>query len=583
MPLKLPFIALILLLMSPSALQSSENEQKKEDFTFIRQEKDPEISIDKNFSNFDITKWSNQAQKIFREVMEKLDVTIGDVSLRYLKQTNNPLSQYAKSMSERLLQLLEAYVATQITFKIEPIYNSVGGSLKQIGLTHQEVLDLRDLCLTKNYKELLEPLLEKIPDQTFNQLWNAATKNQTLNKENIAEDFKKLKSFYADLTKDQKKLLERTFIAAGFRHVKISDLALKLSALRRKGIQPYKQKIELSETELSETELLKEKHSKKVTKIFKNDPTARLILELQQRVMDLDSHLQSVSYGSLGSNALAILNAVKFGDLKHPLAEFRNRMYFCYMFNDFINEIIGLPEKQLIEINKNLKKYKWQIDFKFIDYLKNRRQDIGYIAPLFRYGAYADLNNKGIRKLKTNIKDRILFPDPNLFSPREKIAIYGDYHQKLIVPITIYTGQDLFDLESDPNKTDSKHPAAAKYITIANKIGLPVIAGISGTLDQSITMANFVGLINSTDDLQIIKLAYIAFMVPNRDHSVHEILQSSKTFGLEYDASPFLHQKVFNKKFAKEVEKTMTSKYGINIQGIINLHDELQKLEFNRG
>ncbi len=57
-------------------------------------------------------------------------------------------------------------------------------------------------------------------------------------------------------------------------------------------------------------------------------------------------------------------------------------------------------------------------------------------------------------------------------------------------------------------------------------------------------MAGLVGLGVATDDVQrkleleTIKLAYLAFMLPGRDHSAHEILQSSTTYGLDYVAGP---------------------------------------------
>ncbi len=45
--------------------------------------------------------------------------------------------------------------------------------------------------------------------------------------------------------------------------------------------------------------------------------------------------------------------------------------------------------------------------------------------------------------------------------------------------------------------------------------------------------------------LEMIKLAFLGFMVPNTDHSVHEIMQSSKTFGLEYTPGPGYEKDVY--------------------------------------
>jgi len=105
-----------------------------------------------------------------------------------------------------------------------------------------------------------------------------------------------------------------------------------------------------------------------------------------------------------------------------------------------------------------------------------------------------------------------------------------------------------------------------EFLEVSARLGLPLGAGISGTLDQSTTMAAICGLVNSEADLENIRLAVIACMVPNEDHTVHEILQSSKSFGAAYDASPCMYEKVLsphvlgegeNQAFADQVKQTL--------------------------
>ena len=77
----------------------------------------------------------------------------------------------------------------------------------------------------------------------------------------------------------------------------------------------------------------------------------------------------------------------------------------------------------------------------------------------------------------------------------------------------------------------------ARYLKIADKLGIPLTSGISGTTDQSITMAGLVGLALDEQSIMDVRLAYIAFMLPNNDHSLIEILQSSSTFGMDFNVA----------------------------------------------
>ena len=99
-------------------------------------------------------------------------------------------------------------------------------------------------------------------------------------------------------------------------------------------------------------------------------------------------------------------------------------------------------------------------------------------------------------------------------------------YQKKDRPIHWTPGKHFFDLHT---KEYSKSP----YFDAIDDLGLAQFASVSGSTEQTITMAGVVGL-QSKEDLMALRLAYLPWMSQNEDHSTHEILWALKSYGLEY-------------------------------------------------
>jgi 2'-5' RNA ligase len=140
-------------------------------------------------------------------------------------------------------------------------------------------------------------------------------------------------------------------------------------------------------------------------------------------------------------------------------------------------------------------------------------------------------------------------------SDRELMNQIGEWHwdkedkNRPWQPLNFGTGAAVFKLYDKP--TSEMNVSAQNYLNQVNEFSVPVFAGISGTLDQSTAMAGLVGLGVDLDltrknlELHTIKMAYLAFMLPGRDHSIHEIMQSSMTFGLDYVPGPGYEQYIY--------------------------------------
>lgn len=81
--------------------------------------------------------------------------------------------------------------------------------------------------------------------------------------------------------------------------------------------------------------------------------------------------------------------------------------------------------------------------------------------------------------------------------------------------------------------TNAEKANPHEYLTATERMDAPATAGISGTLDQILTMGLYFGM-DSKAELEQGRLACLGWMVDAQDHSVNEIMTASKGFGLEY-------------------------------------------------
>jgi hypothetical protein len=104
------------------------------------------------------------------------------------------------------------------------------------------------------------------------------------------------------------------------------------------------------------------------------------------------------------------------------------------------------------------------------------------------------------------------------------------------------------ELAALSNTPDNK--TALEYIKMVKELELPTAGGISGTYDFSMVMAGLIGMgIGDTDESQkereVIRMAYIGYFAPARHHTVHEVMQSSKTFGMTYRPGPGFEAQIY--------------------------------------
>ena len=285
-------------------------------------------------------------------------------------------------------------------------------------------------------------------------------------------------------------------------------------------------------------------------------------MEIRHRIGGDGSTFQGAP-GSLGQNPLTYLNVIREGEVDNPEGEFRAQMYFIYMCNHFTNSI--MKNRELLEfVNEMLRQEEkdWSMDPSFVEALNQRGPDC--LPPIFRYGSQASLNTYLRKPISKEEKIKYLSENPNpalkevmnaeihelnrnfrnKLTNRELLNQFGvrtwreaDAHQKLkyVSDASSFHLNDLHELPCEG--ADPRLDFAKKYIKIVKDLKIPTSAGISGTLDQSTAMASLVGLgigVNREEELEQIKLAYLAFMIPNDDHSVHEIMQSTKSYGLAY-------------------------------------------------
>lgn len=137
-------------------------------------------------------------------------------------------------------------------------------------------------------------------------------------------------------------------------------------------------------------------------------------------------------------------------------------------------------------------------------------------------------------------------------SDREKLFIqeqYPEYEQETMfgVYMSRLMGMDtLYDHDKDlpweeggtrfnPNLKNTWMKRAVK------ELKMPVVAGPSGTTDRMLTALNFLGLSDQADNF---RLGLLGWMLTSNDHSFHEIMSVSKSFGLEYEEGPYAYHKI---------------------------------------
>lgn len=278
--------------------------------------------------------------------------------------------------------------------------------------------------------------------------------------------------------------------------------------------------------------------------------------------------------GYPGFNPQAIKNVFKNGNL-------RERMYLVYRDGESLfTKDIFVCEKEIDLINLILKllKVNFTIDKDLIKDICNNKFEPEAFGPYER-GIYGKITRED--KLRVSRKKEemdILAKRTQLkikqdskryisLSLREKLAKTGDIPKIYKPSKKKYNGNGdisttLYEYKS--NLIDPSIPGSLRYKMAPNQNDHPYVkctishkeqqlAGPSGVLDYFMTFAICLGITNKVDLLSI-RLACIGFMTEGLgDHSVHEIMWSSKSFGLKYTPGVRRYLDIYDKNFLKDL------------------------------
>lgn len=384
----------------------------------------------------------------------------------------------------KYLQLLEAYLAMQVKFKINVIDNHKSSALIQLNLTHEEITALGIIN-------------EKVQFALYI-------------KEKKSEDEVKLVN---TLQEDEKKLYDYV-ISCG----KFDKLSLKYLKEAISQIVPSSRKIEL----INEEEIKK---------------------EIERRCI-LPEDYPILLYGA---NSLeGFYSAIKrnLETEEGNLSEFRQKQFFLWRMQSLGNELVEmkrlLPER-INFINKYLKdNYKWSLNEGVFSEI-SQTSSSSTVPPFFKPTA-STIENKHFRvlNLNENTKKREGYNLGDLPSRLQYLDIYEkEFYKKRADgdKLFIEEGRDFIKID---NKKQLAYAKCYKDKITYSKIvsensNLPQIAGLSGTLTRMIALMALVGCCKIGDEemLNTIVHASIAFMI-EKDHSLPEILGAATCYGLMY-------------------------------------------------
>jgi hypothetical protein len=508
--------------------------------------------------------------EMYQKANLALEKAIGDTALRYVHKNGEisskekgPILEFANEMCQRYLSLYRTYVRWEISQGI-PMISAGAGPFKNFGLQTSQIIEMHnEFTLIK--KNLLEKFSRKdnpleLSDEgaaAFNKILQLLIDPKARQdfaiqaKEDRIKEFMNLQIEHFEKSSSKKAIDEACLVMRdiyGIPEVQVEALFAEIVHMQ---VYPHA------------------------------NPDERLLMEIRHRVGGEGSiHFP----GSLGQNPLAYLNLIRKGEPGNLAGEFRGLMYFIFMSKDFANEAMGMSG--FIDFaNEMLKKEDcgWQIDQNFVDAMLARKPS--YAPAIYRYGTYASIN-RAVRRMATQQERDAYcqkFPNPTFeelikqkahldanfkyqLTQREILNLTGEYSlDKIDIRnrLKLISGASLFHiykLEEIP-ELGAKSVWGKKHLQMVDNLKIPLLAGISGTLDLSTTMAGLVGIgigERQPKDMEIIKLAYLAFMIPTSDHSAHEILLSAKTFGQEYVPGPGFEKYIYpsqGKQFLQFLEE----------------------------
>ncbi len=444
-----------------------------------------------------------------------------------------PLLTMARAFSCRIYALYQAYCKYEMDQGI-PMLPPDAGQLKNHGFTSPEIIQMREGCarVADIINELAAGKSQENREYLFRVLTSPDRRKQL--KEMCACNPVLLKAIKKYEALQEKDLIDRAcFMMFRFGNMSVGEVELQLDAIAQ--IRPH----------------------------FRASLDERVLMEIRHRVAG-DGRGANYCPGSIGSNPLAYQNLILRGEPGNPESEFRTLFYFVYMNNHFVNMCMQDPAF-IPFANDFLRQSQadWRLDPEFIDAMNAR--DPKFLPPVFRYGENANLNRqmreyfwdptfyqRQPNPLLAEVVDGRCSPDASFrfrLSPRELMNQIGDFKFEAIAPhrkIAMASGGSFFRIKRPEEIEDSPEGRAAKaYLKMVSDLGLPSLSSISGTFDQMAAMGGFVGVVLEPSEIETLKVAMIAFMVPARDHSVDEILQSALSYHQPYTPGPGFERYVY--------------------------------------
>ncbi len=147
-----------------------------------------------------------------------------------------------------------------------------------------------------------------------------------------------------------------------------------------------------------------------------------------------------------------------------------------------------------------------------------------------------------------------------------------DADSKLRIPLSIRerrhsTGEPIVKKEHENTKlrwsagkaeiipTTSKDMPDNPYIQAAEDMRFQLVAGVSGTSDQVMSIIQTLGM-DSREDMFIARLACLGWVIDSKSHSAHEVMMAGRSFGLEYEMKPDFYKELdpLNTGFYEDLE-----------------------------
>ncbi|MGY3802735.1 hypothetical protein ACWNT8_01520 [Pigmentibacter ruber] len=286
------------------------------------------------------------------------------------------------------------------------------------------------------------------------------------------------------------------------------------------------------------------------------------------------------------------------------VAEFRYRLFFVYKMMPLVEKYI-LKRYSIFKFNSPynvirhyIKRHEtnWKINKECVKELKRRSSQKKWESVLYCPGTANELNSKELRrdsdensqvykdklvKLRFPTYRQVIYPElTNRKSTDIKDFMFNkvNFSKEEIQEMTkrnyrsVLADDKILDsvINAKSGATtydyieDTQNIEARKFLTLSNETFMPRLSGISGTMDYSISMACIVGLgiDNNKIDfnyLHVIKLAYIVWMTQANDHSLHEMLFSALSYGLNYQAGTNIINYILpnNEEFKQKVREVM--------------------------